>query len=115
MASMSASERPRIDGAPERPLSEATAHDVVARLKDLTAGEAALAFPDDALQALQAALVHIHGARFDAGIPARHAPDADPMVATAVLVTATNLLKAANLEIFELGMWQSWSGTKNAE
>jgi hypothetical protein len=34
------------------------------------------------------------------------------MGATAVLVTTSALLKAANLEIFELGMWQSWSGTR---
>ncbi|MFC3337282.1 hypothetical protein [Paracandidimonas soli] len=32
--------------------------------------------------------------------------------ATAVLVTVTALLKSANLELFELGMWQSWSGMK---
>lgn len=32
--------------------------------------------------------------------------------ATAVLMTSTALLKGANLELFELGMWQSWSGMK---
>jgi hypothetical protein len=32
--------------------------------------------------------------------------------ATAVLVTTSALMKASNLEIFELGMWQSWSGTR---
>lgn len=31
---------------------------------------------------------------------------------TDVLMTATGLLRGAKLELFELGMWQSWSGMK---
>ena len=30
--------------------------------------------------------------------------------ATDVMVAASGLLKAANLAVFELGMWQSWTG-----
>lgn len=66
---------------------------------------------DDVLERLERILVTIHGAKFDAGVqPQRnnHQPVGN---ATAVLVTATELMNAANLEIFELGMWQSWSGT----
>jgi hypothetical protein len=33
-----------------------------------------------------------------------------PMTATEVMVTVTAMLKAVNLQVFELGMWQSWSG-----
>ena len=29
---------------------------------------------------------------------------------TTVMLTASALLRAANLEVFELGMWQSWTG-----
>ena len=29
---------------------------------------------------------------------------------TEVMVAASGLLKAANLAVFELGMWQSWTG-----
>ncbi len=36
-------------------------------------------------------------------------PDA-PMTATEVMVTVTAMLKAVNLQVFELGMWQTWSG-----
>lgn len=36
------------------------------------------------------------------------APDA--ATATEVMVTVTAMLKAVNLQIFELGMWQAWSG-----
>ena len=36
------------------------------------------------------------------------APDA--VTATDVMVTVTAMLKAVNLQTFELGMWQAWSG-----
>jgi len=43
----------------------------------------------------------------DGGLQA-FAPDA--ATATAVMVTVTAMLKAVNLQVFELGMWQAWSG-----
>ena len=36
------------------------------------------------------------------------APDA--ATATDVMVAVTAMLKAVNLQVFELGMWQAWSG-----
>lgn len=33
-----------------------------------------------------------------------------PVTATEVMVTVTAMLKAVNLQLFELGMWQTWSG-----
>lgn len=94
-------------------------NDVVARVGELARDLQAIAasgqsvdLPDTTVQELMSALVVTYGARFDAGL--RQLPiEADPnMGATAVLVTTSALLKAANLEIFELGMWQSWSGTR---
>jgi hypothetical protein len=35
---------------------------------------------------------------------------ADAVTATEVMVTVTAMLKAVNLQVFELGMWQAWSG-----
>jgi hypothetical protein len=35
---------------------------------------------------------------------------ADATTATEVMVTVTAMLKAVNLQVFELGMWQAWSG-----
>jgi hypothetical protein len=43
----------------------------------------------------------------DGELPA-FAPDA--ATATEVMVTVTAMLKAVNLQVFELGMWQAWSG-----
>ena len=36
----------------------------------------------------------------------------DSANATAILMTTSALLRGATLELFELGMWQSWSGMK---
>ncbi len=35
---------------------------------------------------------------------------ANAATATEVMVTVTAMLKAVNLQVFELGMWQAWSG-----
>jgi len=32
------------------------------------------------------------------------------VTATDVVVTVTAMLKAVNLQVFELGMWQAWTG-----
>ena len=34
----------------------------------------------------------------------------DAVTATEVMVTVTAMLRAVNLQLFELGMWQAWSG-----
>jgi len=46
-------------------------------------------------------------AECDGALPA-FAPDA--VTATEVMVAVTAMLKAVNLQVFELGMWQAWSG-----
>ena len=37
-------------------------------------------------------------------------PSEQSVTATEVMVTVTAMLKAVNLQVFELGMWQSWAG-----
>jgi hypothetical protein len=46
-------------------------------------------------------------AEHDGALPAF---PADAATATEVMVTVTAMLKAVNLQVFELGMWQAWSG-----
>ena len=65
---------------------------------------------NDALQALMAALCKIYAAQVDAGEEVLPLPSRGGATATDVMVTASGLLKAANLAVFELGMWQSWTG-----
>jgi cytochrome P450 len=64
----------------------------------------------EALQALMAAICKVYGARVEAGEQLLPLPERGGATATDVMVTASGLLKAANLAVFELGMWQSWTG-----
>jgi hypothetical protein len=63
----------------------------------------------EALQKLIAAACRVYTARTEAG--EQFTPIAKNSIsATDVMVTASGLLKAADLAVFELGMWQSWTG-----
>jgi hypothetical protein len=63
-----------------------------------------------ALQALMGAVCKTYAAQVEAGSDALPLPVRGGATATDVMVTASGLLKAANLAVFELGMWQSWTG-----
>ena len=64
----------------------------------------------EALQALMAAVCKTYAAQVEAGEQVLPLPRRGGATATEVMVTASGLLKAANLAVFELGMWQSWTG-----
>jgi len=63
-----------------------------------------------ALQALMGAVCRTYAAQVEAGSDALPLLARGGATATDVMVTASGLLKAANLAVFELGMWQSWTG-----
>jgi hypothetical protein len=63
----------------------------------------------DALQALIAAACRVYAARRQAGED--FAPIAKNTIsATDIMITASGLLRAADLSTFELGMWQGFTG-----
>jgi hypothetical protein len=64
----------------------------------------------EALQALMAAVCKTYAAHVEAGEELLPLPQRGGATATDVMITASGLLKAANLAVFELGMWQSWTG-----
>jgi hypothetical protein len=68
--------------------------------------------PTETLQAVFTAGVTMLAAKFDSGERCLPLPVGAQISATAIMIAATGLLKSANLELFELGMWQSWSGTR---
>ena len=63
----------------------------------------------EALQKLVAAAARVYTARVEAGERINPVPH-NSISATDVMVTASGLLRAADLAVFELGMWQSWTG-----
>jgi hypothetical protein len=63
----------------------------------------------EALQALVAAACRIYSARIEAGEKFMPLPERSQVMDTDVMVMASALLRAVNLQVFELGMWQSWT------
>jgi hypothetical protein len=66
---------------------------------------------DGEIQALLARAVKLYAERVasrDTPLPAF--PERADVTATDAVVTTTAILKAVNVQLFELGMWQAWSG-----
>jgi hypothetical protein len=81
------------------------ARDLIAALGD------GRALGDGDVQALLAAAVRIYAERAEGGDEpfAAFPADAD-ITATHAMLAVTAILKAVNVQVFELGMWQAWSG-----
>jgi len=66
---------------------------------------------DGEIQALLARAVRLYAERMAArDEPLAAFPPGAPVTATDAVVTTTAILKAVNVQLFELGMWQAWSG-----
>ena len=66
---------------------------------------------DADVQALLARAVRLYAERAasrEEPLPAF--PEGAQITATDAVVTTTAILKAVNVQLFELGMWQAWSG-----
>ena len=77
-------------------------------IDDLIEQARTTALEDADLQALMVEVVRCYAERVAALGPLPAFGDAR-VTATEVMITATALLRAANVELFELGMWQAWS------
>jgi hypothetical protein len=64
----------------------------------------------EALQAWMAAACKLYAAQIESGQQMLPVQERSGVTATDVMTTASGLLRAVNLAVFELGMWQSWSG-----
>ena len=66
--------------------------------------------PDELVQQALTAMTRLYTVKFQLG--ERWSPFVNDrqMPATAVMIMSTAMLRAVNLELFELGMWQAWSG-----
>ena len=87
----------------------AEAKQVAATLDRILADGNLDAISAEALQALIASACRLYRARREAGEEFAPVPK-NSISATDVMVTASGLLKATDLAVFELGMWQNWTG-----
>lgn len=95
--------------APTGAASEAALELAAAIDRALANGETGL-LSTEALQALMAALCRSYAAEIESGAGFPPLAARSRVTSTDVMVTASGLLKSANLAVFELGMWQSWTG-----
>jgi hypothetical protein len=65
---------------------------------------------DTQIQNMLANAVRLYAERAAQNDGSLAAFSSDAATATDVMVTVTAMLKAVNLQVFELGMWQAWSG-----
>jgi hypothetical protein len=77
--------------------------------RGLADGKADVLTPE-AVQALMAAVCKSYAAHIEAGGEFMPLNGRSGVTATDIMVTASKLLRAGNLQVFELGMWQSWTG-----
>lgn len=66
--------------------------------------------PDRDLQLLFASVVRAYAAKHDDNLDLLPFRQTDSVTATDVAVSATGMLKAAEMAVFELGMWQTIKG-----
>ena len=90
--------------------ASAAALRLAAELQRATAEGRGEVMTEEALQTLLAALCRNYSARIEAGEQFHPLPAGGQMMDTDVMVMASGLLRAVNLQVFELGMWQSWTG-----
>jgi hypothetical protein len=76
--------------------------------KAFTKSETALSV--DAMQTLMGTLCRIYSVQVENGANYTPIEEGQAVNPTGVMITASGLLRAANLAVFELGMWQSWTG-----
>jgi hypothetical protein len=65
---------------------------------------------DSDIQSNLAKAIRLYAERVTERDGALPAFPSDAVTATEVMVTVTAMLRAVNLQLFELGMWQAWSG-----
>lgn len=69
-----------------------------------------LSISPEAAQAMLAAGAKVYAAATEAGGGYQAVGPTSGVTPTDIMITASGLLKSANLAVFELGMWQGWTG-----
>jgi hypothetical protein len=92
------------------PNLSAQANELAASLEQALAQGRPDALAPEALQNVMAAICRAYRAQIDAGQNHLPLPQATIVAPTDVMVTCGALLRAADLQVFELGMWQSFTG-----
>ena len=77
------------------------------KLSQLNDGEP---IPDTLVQEGMTALTRLYATKFQLGERWEPFSENNVVPATAAMIMCTAMMRQVNVEVFELGMWQSWSG-----
>jgi len=97
-----------VSTAPNTGVSEAALKLAADVERSLSHGDTSVLTPE-AVQALMATACKAYAVQIEAGkdfLPLK----SQSVAPTEVMMTASGMLRAVNLAVFELGMWQSWTG-----
>jgi hypothetical protein len=89
------------------PDEEAALRAFAKRLAEVPEGEP---IGNEIIQEGLTAMVRLYSVKFQLGERWEPFSEGGTVPATAAMIMCTTMLKAVNVEVFELGMWQSWSG-----
>ena len=89
------------------PDEEAALRAFAKRIAEVPEGEP---IPNEVIQEGLTAMVRLYSVKFQLGERWEPFSECDMVPATAAMIMCTTMLKAVNVEVFELGMWQSWAG-----
>jgi hypothetical protein len=89
------------------PDEEAALRAFAKRMAEVPEGEP---IPNEVIQEGLTAMVRLYSVKFQLGERWEPFSEGGMVPATAAMIMCTTMLKAVNVEVFELGMWQSWSG-----
>jgi hypothetical protein len=85
-----------------------------AKLRDLAtrilAQEEGAEMSNEMIQEGLAALTRLYTVKFQEGERWSPFSENQMMPATSIMIMTTSMCRAVNVELFELGMWQAWSG-----
>lgn len=99
-------------------MSERSDADVLREAAEVleTAVAAGTELPVEARQRLNAAVVRLFAtdAERGQGVPPFSADRSEAPSATEIMIAVTEFLAATEIELFELGMWQTWGGVSAA-
>src|SRR5262249_54706401 len=98
------------DATAATPTISADAQRLAAELERAIAEGRAGSLSPEGLHAVMGGLCRTYGGKVEAGVDALPLAQRGSVSSTEIMIMASALLRSANLAVFELGMWQSWTG-----
>ncbi len=89
------------------PQEEEALREFAKAISEVPAGEP---IPEEIIQEGLTALTRLYAVKFQLGERWEPFTPNNTVPATAAMIMCTAMLRGVNVEVFELGMWQSWSG-----